>query len=104
MNLFDLIELLEKYPQEKRVPLGIGNPHSWRGDYCELAFEPVKDVTVGDMLASARSAMGATFQGYKGGDFPMTGFSVIHLEHKGDYSDNGTALKILFDLMCKGVP
>lgn len=53
-------------------PYGPGNPHSYRGYYSDLAFESVSDVTAASFLADCRDALGATFQGYKGGDFVMS--------------------------------
>jgi hypothetical protein len=71
MTLGELITALEAADPEQTVRHGFTNPHSYRGSYYDLAFEPAWDVTVGDMLADARSALGATFEGYKGGDFVM---------------------------------
>jgi hypothetical protein len=71
MTLGELITALEAEDPERRLPLGFGNAHSYRGFYEDLAFEPVADVTTGEMLAEARKALGQTFQGWKGGDFAM---------------------------------
>lgn len=73
MNLGELIAVLEAVPnQNGLVPWGFGDPDSYRGYYEDVAFEPADNVTIASMLASARSALGATFQGYKGGDYLMT--------------------------------
>lgn len=49
-----------------------GDATSYRGYYSDLAFEPTdRDVTVGDLLDRAKTALGDTFEGYKGGDFVM---------------------------------
>ncbi len=69
--LESLINVLEDEPADKRVKVGFKNPHSYRGYYHDLAFEVTEDVTVGEMLADARSALGATYQGWKGGDYIM---------------------------------
>jgi hypothetical protein len=87
MKLIDLIELLEKFPTDMRVAQGFGNPHSWRGSYDELAFEPVDDTTVGEMLAEARSAIGQTYTGWKGGDFLMTLGTPVNIDYVGRWSD-----------------
>lgn len=48
-------------------------PVSYRGYYSDLSFPPSHDpITVTDLLVNARDALGATFEGYKGGDFTMT--------------------------------
>lgn len=83
MILKDLIEFLEKHPEEKRVKTGFGNPHSYRGHYYELAFEVIENTTVGEMLESAKSALGETYQGYKGGNFQMNEYTDCHLAKYG---------------------
>ncbi len=97
-----IIERLEQEDPEKRVRLGFWKPHSYRGFYEDLAFEPKQDVTVGEMLASARSALGSTFQGYKGGDYTMSEWATVWL---ANYGETGETLgPILLDSMLKGAP
>ena len=72
MILKELIAALEAADSRMVVPHGFTNPHSYRGYYEQLAFEPAQNVTVDRMLADARFALDATFEGYKGGDFTMT--------------------------------
>ena len=69
--LKELIEWLETQDPTKTVPYGFGQPMSYRGYYEQLAFEPVENANIGEMLEFAKSALGATFTGYKGGDFTM---------------------------------
>lgn len=71
MGLQELIDALSAADQTHVAPLGFGEPMSYRGYYEELAFEPARNVTVASMLAHAKSALGATFTGYKGGEFTM---------------------------------
>src|SRR5665213_1560448 len=99
MTLNDYITRLEQADPATKVPVGLGDPHSWRGDYAELAFEPVRDTTVGEMLAAARSALGATYQGYKGGEYLMTGDTTIHVDMHGRWSDGRAIWAMLLDLM-----
>ena len=73
--LKELIEELEKMPKDKVLPFGFGKPMSYRGYYEDLAFEPTVDAKVGDMLRYAKSAIGKTFTGYKGGKFKMGEFT-----------------------------
>lgn len=87
MKLGKLIELLEKFPESRKVQNGFGNPHSWRGSYDELAFEPVADTTVGVMLQEARSALGTTYCGWKGGDFTMGENTRVNIDFEGRWSD-----------------
>lgn len=79
MTLEELISALEQCNPETVVPRGFHHPHSWRGDYAQLAFEPAKDVTVGSMLACAKEALGSTYVGYKGGHYVMDAYSDVYL-------------------------
>lgn len=71
MQLGLLIKFLEKCDPNIVVPMGFSNPHSYRGYYQDLAFEPTENVTVKGMLESAKSALGTTYTGYKGGEYLM---------------------------------
>ena len=103
MNLGQYISLLEKYDPNKKIKKGLGNPHSWRGSYYELAFEPVEDTTIGNMLDDAKSAVGKYMTGYKGGSFFMTEDTPINIDFYGNWSDGSQALNMLFELML-GLP
>lgn len=88
--LGELISALEAADQRLVLPDGFNNPHSWRGIYADLAFQPAKNVTVAAMLADARSALDATFEGYKGGDNVMGEYTDCWLDFYG--SSNGESL------------
>ncbi|CAL9667746.1 hypothetical protein SUDANB145_07248 (plasmid) [Streptomyces sp. enrichment culture] len=98
MNLGDLITRLEAAHPNQTVPHGFHNPHSYRGDYMDLAFEPAHNITVAAMLEAARSALGTTYQGYKGGQFTMDANSWCWLSEEGDASGE-TISALLLDLM-----
>jgi hypothetical protein len=83
MTLGELISTLETQDPAKVVARGIANPHSYRGYYDDLAFEPAANVTVGSMLAAARSSLGATFEGYKGGLYTMEDYTDCWLAEYG---------------------
>lgn len=83
MTLEDLIKYLEKLPKETMFSRGIKNPHSYRGYYDQLAFEPARAMSAADMLEVARSADGATFDGWKGGDFRMGSLTECWLAGEG---------------------
>ena len=71
-TLGEFIEKLSGMPPEKEID-GLGVPHSYRGYYCDLAFEGVDGKkTVADTLEMLRGCLGKKFTGYKGGDFWMT--------------------------------
>ncbi len=86
--LKDVIEFLEKQDPEKVVRYGFGEPDSYRGYYSEVAFEPVGNASFGDMLAHAKSALGATFTGYKGGEYTMHTHTDCWISMYGRTSDN----------------
>ena len=83
-GLKDLIEFLERIDPDAVVPHGFGIPMSYRGDYCDLAFEPVENARIGDMLDFARSALGAEFEGYKGGEYLMGDWTTCWIARYGD--------------------
>lgn len=96
MTLLQLIEKLEALPAEAVFKQGFGRAHSYRGYYYELAFSPADNVTVGAMLEAARSANGATYEGWKGGGFTMGLSSEVHLAADGEIEDSDDAMERLF--------
>lgn len=84
MNLKELIEFLEARNPAQEVENGFGKSHSYRGYYEDLSFEPVAFTTVGEMLKEARSALGNTYTGWKGGRFTMDEYTTCWLAHRGD--------------------
>ena len=83
MVLQDLIEWLESQNQDAVVPYGFGEPMSYRGYYDNVAFRPVENARIGDMLDHAKSALGATFEGYKGGEYKMEAHTDCWIAHYG---------------------
>lgn len=69
--LKEIIDFLETLDQEAIVPFGFGEPMSYRGYYDQLAFEPIENARIGDMLTHAKNALGKEFTGYKGGEYIM---------------------------------
>lgn len=94
LSLGELIIRLEAEDPAKRVPFGFHNPGSYRGNYFDLAFGVAHDITVAEMLAAARSALGATYQGWKGGDYLMSDYTSCWLvAERGDCGESlGAAL------------
>lgn len=103
MTLGELITALEAAPADKVLPLGFASPHSYRGFYEQLAFEPKVRVPVGEMLAAARSALGRTYEGWKGGDFTMTDYTDCWLAVEG-HGDGESIGPILLTLMLAASP
>lgn len=84
MTLGGLLKELESVGGERKI-MGLGDPISYRGYYCDLAFEPKgAAVTVAEVLKSVRDCMGREFTGYKGGEFLMGESTPIWSAHYGD--------------------
>ena len=93
MYVDELIVFLMARDPATVVPLGFHKPHSYRGFYEQLAFEPLPNTTVGAMLACAREALGKTYEGYKGGMYTMEGYTDVHLAEYGTTGEEiGTIL------------
>ena len=84
-------ELSEIAPSTKATFDILGTPGkvaSYRGYYSDLAFRTnMEPVTVGDVLAELKSALGKTFEGYKGGDYLMTEGTPLWVSEHGECSD-----------------
>lgn len=87
MELGELIAVLEREPANKVVREGFEKPHSYRGYYDQLAFRPKANAVVGDMLEAAKSAVNATYTGYKGGEYTMTTYTDCWLANYGSTGD-----------------
>ena len=88
IGLGGIIERLEREDPRRILPIGFADPHSFRGYYEQLAFEPRRDIAVGDVLEAARSALGATYEGYKGGEYTMSEWTTCWIANYGSSSDN----------------
>lgn len=88
MNLGELIQTLEKEPLCKKVKRGFGRAASYRGDYSQLAFEPEDSVDVHYMLLQARSAIGTTYRGYKGGKYTMGLETPVNIAYYGQSGES----------------
>jgi hypothetical protein len=94
LRLGELITLLESLPSECSIRFyegeNVGPFMSWRGAYDMLSLEPNgggtywKCGTVGKVLQNARSAVGAPFTGYKGGEFRMTQQTFVWADAYGE--------------------
>lgn len=103
MSLADIITALEAEDPTRILPIGFDGPHSYRGDYADLAFEPAADISIGDMLAAARSAVNATYEGWKGGDYTMDVSSDCWLSTEG-HSSGEFIGSILLELLLQQGP
>jgi hypothetical protein len=98
-TLGDLIDWLEQQDPELIVSDGFGSPHSDRGSYEELAFSPLPEAKIGDMLKNARSADGETFMGWKGGDYKMNRHTSVLIGEPGHCGDEITPLNFKYWLL-----
>lgn len=69
---------------------------SWRGSYAELAISFVYDrhsltsgMPAATLLQKLRDAVGATFTGYKGGDYVMESGTPVWVANYGDSGNTG---------------
>ena len=100
MTLGELIAALDELPTGRRV-VGFGEPHSYRGYYEDLAFEPSQEAeTVAELRERCQNCMGQIFEGYKGGDFPMHANTAVWISSYGVNSgDRLVALDIESDVI-----
>lgn len=100
MTLGRLIEKLENLPLQKLIE-NIGEPHSYRGYYEDLAFEKEVGVrTVESLLGELKGiCLNNTFEGYKGGYFFMDADTPLWIASYGssgvkiiDLVDDGTTI------------
>lgn len=83
MTLGKLIAALEAMPPDAEVD-GIKFPHSYRGYYSDLAFEPNSTrIRAADALAMCKKCMGQVFVGWKGGDFVMGSLTPLWVASEG---------------------
>lgn len=87
ISLGALIVLLEKADPLKVVSTGLGEFFSFRGEPVQLAVSIKQNVTVASMLEKARDAVGKTFEGYKGGLYPMGLHSQVNFAFSPDSTD-----------------
>lgn len=82
MTLGELIAELRDAPRAT-LREGFHKPHSYRGYYDCLAFQPAENVTVEQMLSDAEDSVGRVFHGYKGGDYTMGLYTPVYLAEYG---------------------
>lgn len=92
MTLGDLINELSKLPDAAFIEFDSGERPdylaSWRGVYRELTLVPAEPYwreTVGGLLKECNTALGGTFEGYKGGENTMTEHTPVWADAWGEY-------------------
>lgn len=93
-TLGKLITTLEGLVPDRPVT-GFGKLMSYRGYYCDLAFEPSAEVeAVATLLNRCQFAMGKVFEGYKGGDFQMGETTPLWIAQYGSSGERLMALDV----------
>jgi len=101
MTLQSLVNYLEQQDQDLVIRHGFSSPHSYRWNYCNVAFEPTENIKIKDMLAIVKDTIGNTYVGWKGGDFEMCQYADCYLAFQGQ---TGIELKgFILDLLFYGV-
>ncbi|MEM6668575.1 MAG: hypothetical protein AAF661_05095 [Pseudomonadota bacterium] len=85
-QLSALTEAQKDLPVVTAEGLGIERPRSYRGYYEDLAFCPSEPRTGSEVLSSAESALGSTYEGYKGGNYVMTAKTSLWVSDWGNAS------------------
>ena len=79
LTLGKAIEGLSKFEEKESIRFDYedkapGNPHSYRGYYSDLSFEPCQigeRANVGSFLEDLKESLNVEFTGWKGGEFYM---------------------------------
>lgn len=84
MTLEELISRIKELPPDLEIQ-AIWHPHSYRGYYSDLAFEPADGtVKAVELLSIVKDCLGETYQGYKGGDYVMDKKTPLWMAFYGD--------------------
>lgn len=107
LTLGELIDRLERIPdksQSVRFDFGTAIPtdfDSWRGSYeeLELGYEltgydsnndrHMAEITVEELLKRCYAADGATYTGWKGGEYKMSRMNRLWISNSGNASETG---------------
>lgn len=92
LTLSSLIKELKRRKPNAIAEPGWNGCHSYRGFYNCLSFNPDDKSTAAEMLQIAKSALGKTFTGYKGGEYIMDANTECFFAY---YGDTGQPLTLL---------
>jgi hypothetical protein len=99
MTLGTLIDWLKQQDPDLIVKDGFGYPHSDRGSYEELAFDPLPEAKIGDMLKFAKEANGSTYMGWKGGEYRMDKNTSVYIGEYGKCGEEITSIHFKYWLL-----
>jgi hypothetical protein len=83
IGLSDIAEAFAELDPDLILPIGIAEPHSYRGYYAELAVELTGPMRAGDIADMLHGCVGRTFQGYKGGNYTMYSSTDVYIAEYG---------------------
>lgn len=86
-QLIAVLEVEAAHDADRVVPIGLSYPHSYRGHYAELAFEPLRRRPIAGMLVDATHCLHRHFTAYKGGEYlmyPSTGLWLASYGEEGE--------------------
>lgn len=93
MTLGELIDRLESMPEDATIE-GIGEPHSYRGYYSDVALERTEGrIPAKVALIICQGAVGKIFMGYKGGEFTMCHDTPVWIANYGDCGEKLMAIR-----------
>lgn len=100
MILKEFKEQIEQAEIGKTFNYGISEPFSWRGSYCEVAFEIIeRPMTREEILANIQKAYEGIFYGHKGGEYTYTDWTDVHFEEDASsYTDGGYCAEMIAKL------
>lgn len=92
MTLGTLIDRLKDLGPSQEVD-AFEEPQSYRGYYCDLAFEKAAGkAKAEDLLKMCQGVMGEVYEGYKGGDFQMGRNTPVWIAPYGNCGDKIKAI------------
>ena len=97
--LGSVIKQLKLLPENTVFTHGFHNAHSWRGSYCDVAFEPAPNITAGALLQSCEIVIDTTIESCGGGEEDITQYTEFHVAKKGHSSPYSAHIQFLAELM-----
>lgn len=100
MNLKQLKEHIESFPDGYMFEYSLSQPFSWRGSYDEVAFSVFKiHSTKEQMLSCIEKALTEVFTGYKGGEYEFHSYTPVNFEYEfGAYTDGGYCAALIAEI------
>jgi hypothetical protein len=99
IQLGAVIKQLKKLPKETIFINGFHEPHSYRGYYEQVAFEPFDNVTSEALLMSCEASMEGVYIGWKGGEYTYDKKSIFNVAYEGSTSPRSAYILFIAELM-----